>query len=81
MLEIGDTLTIDHEIIGADSRLLFNKNDKVIISKIYTRKAHYSRNCPDIWIPEKIWGIKLVDVYGIWLVSTFKELKNETSIS
>ena len=77
MIEIGDTLTIDHQIIGCDGRIIFEPDDKVVVRDLWIQKAHWLRTCPDIWIPDKLLGVMLVDFYGIWKPEAFKELKND----
>lgn len=76
MIEIGDTLTIDHEIIGNDGRIIFEENQKVRVRDTWIVEGRWSRLCPDIWIEAKLRGIFIEGVYGIWLIRAFKELKN-----
>ncbi len=75
MIEMGDTLTINHEIFKESSEIVFEGGEKVIIRDVWIEEAHYSRLYPNIWIPEKLKGIMLVGYYCIWKPETFKELK------
>lgn len=75
MIEMGDMLTVDdHEIFQENGKIVFEGGESVIVRDVWVEEAHYSRLCPDIWIPEKLKGIMLVGYYGIWKPETFKEL-------
>lgn len=78
MVKSGDILTINSEVIGIDGRIKFESGDKVVVRETWIEKAHYSKLSSDIWIPEKLKGVMLVDIYGIWKPSLFKELNNES---
>ena len=75
-LEIGDELTIAHDIITIGGQILFEKNQKVIIRDIWKTEGHWS-NLGSYWIDAKTHGIKLEDHYGIMNLRAFKELQNE----
>lgn len=75
-LEIGDELTIACEIIGASGCIFFEKDQKVIIREIVKEEGHWTKGFGP-WIPERIWGIKVEDEYGIMSLKSFKETKDE----
>ena len=77
MAEIGDTLTVNCEIIGIDGRIWFEKGDKVTIRGFWKEPAHYSNLYPSVWIPEKLKAVKLDEQRGLWLPRMFEELNNE----
>lgn len=77
MVEVGDKLTIDHEVFDIGGNIIFEANQEVVVSKLWVSEGRWSNLCPDIWIPEKLNGVYLVDEYGIWLPSLFKELKTK----
>ena len=81
MIKIGDILTVDREIIGNDGKIIFEENQKVEVRDVWVENGRWSNLCPDIWIKEKINGIMLVNVYGIWFPTMFKELKKETILN
>jgi hypothetical protein len=73
MIKVGDTLTIEKEIIAINGAIVLEKDEKVIVSELMIKEAHWSRLCPDIWIPEDLIGIMLENKYGIYSPQTFKE--------
>jgi hypothetical protein len=75
-IEVGTELTIDHQIISSSGAIAFNKGHKVTVRDVVKIAGNWSYHLPDIWIPEKILGVKLEDEYGIWFLSAFTETKN-----
>jgi hypothetical protein len=73
-INVGDELTIDHEIINDAGQISFTKGQKVIIREIWKDEGHWS-NVYDMWIETKIHGVKLEDHYGIMFLNCFKETK------
>ena len=73
MIKKGETLTIANQIIGESGLIRFEADQKVVVREVLIDEGHYSRACPDIWIPEKVTAVKLEGEYGIWLPRTFKE--------
>ena len=69
-------LTIDHDIITHSGLVKFNSGQKVQIREIMKRDGYYGKSS-GTWYPEKITGVKLVGVYGIWLPQCFKETINK----
>ncbi len=76
MVNIGDILTVDHEIINICGEILLAENQKVEVRDLFINDGHWSRLCPDIWIPPKLLGVIIVGEYGIFLPQVFKELKD-----
>ena len=74
MAEIGDVLTLNREIIGADGSIVFEKGDKVTVRGFWKEPARWSSQYPTTWIPEKIKMIKLEERRGLWRPEIFKEL-------
>lgn len=75
-MEIGDELTIDHNIIDSGGCILFTEGQKVIIREVWKDEAKWS-NFYNMWMPEKTHGFKLVDHGGLWLVDCFEETKEK----
>jgi len=73
----GDVLTIDSDIIDINAKILHRKGDKVTIENLIVSEGFYSHLCPDMWIPEKINGVKLVGIYGHWNTSAFVEFQKK----
>jgi hypothetical protein len=72
--KVGDTLTINGEIITLGGHILFEKGEKVVVRDVEIEKGHYSRICPDIFYPDRLVWIKLEGHYGLWQPDTFEEL-------
>ena len=73
-MNIGDELTIEHEIIDSSGGILFSKGEKVIISYIDRDISHWSM-LRGGYTPEKICGVKLEGHYGTWFLNCFEETK------
>lgn len=71
----GDTVTFESDLIDNCGNLSHKKGDKAVIREVEIRKGYWSRLCPDIWVPEKATGIKLVGIYGLWSLRAFEETK------
>ena len=74
-MNIGDELTIAHDIINESGQITFKKGQKVIVREVWKDDPHWS-NVFNMWIPEKIHGVKLTNHYGIMFLSCFEETKN-----
>ena len=48
---LREQLTIDGQIISTSGMIMFEKGDKVTVTHVEMSKGHWSRLCPDIWIP------------------------------
>ena len=77
MIEMGDMLTVNHEIFRQSGEIVFEGGEKVMVRDVWVEEGRYSNLCPDIWIPEKLKGVMLVGYYGIWKPETFKELETD----
>lgn len=75
MVEIGNILTIDHEIIDNNGRIIFEENQKVKVRDTWIMEGQWSKLYLSIWIEPELRGIYIEGVYGIWFPSAFKELK------
>ena len=75
-MNIGDQLTIAHDLITEGGQITFKKGQKVIINSIEKDDAKWS-NMYGMWMPERIWGIKLEGHYGIYFLNAFKETQNK----
>jgi len=75
MMKTGDIVTIAFDVIRQDGVMLFNAGEKVKVREASVDEGHYSKLCPDLWIPERLTGVLLEDYYGFWSPSTFCEWK------
>jgi len=75
--EVGDTLTVNCEIITIGGQIVLERGEKVVISDVVIEAGHYSRLCPDIFYPDRLVWIKLEGHYGLWQPDTFEELCNQ----
>ena len=75
MTDVGDILTVNSEVIAEDGSIVFKDGQTVEVRELWVEEAHYSRLYPDIWVPEKLKGVKLVGQRGIWFTRMFKEFK------
>ena len=75
-MNVGEELTIDHDIINDSGQITFTKGQKVIIREIWKDDGHWTKGFGH-WVDTKIHGVKLEDHYGIMFLSCFKETKNE----
>lgn len=73
-INIGDILTVAHEIIDITGGIILSENQKVVVRDLLKTEAHWSKICPDIWVEEEVHAVYLEDTYGIWKLTTFKEL-------
>lgn len=79
-IKIGSILTLNCELITETGKILFSKGDKVEVEKILIKEGRWSRLCPDIYYPEEITGIVLVNhPLTEWTLSIFEEtaIKNK----
>ena len=74
-MKAGDIVTVAFDVIRQDGVILFNAGEKVKIREVSIDEGHYSKLCPDLWIPEKLTGVLLEDYRGFWRASTFCEWK------
>lgn len=73
--EVGDQLTIRGEIISQSGYSIFNPGDKVTIQDIPIHKGYWSRLCPDIWVPDTVMCVKLMEEDGNWKLGAFVEFQ------
>ena len=73
MIKAGDTVTIMHECVTHGGLLIHEANDQLTVLGVDTEPAHYSRLCPDIWIPERVTSVLLVGVSGHYSPESFYE--------
>lgn len=71
----GTTLTINGDIFGIGGWTIFENNQKVKIKEVLKTPSKWS-NAFNMYMPERIDGIKLVGYYGIWFLNTFNETKH-----
>lgn len=76
IIEEGDTLTVNCDIIDIGGNLILGNGDKVVVRETVIEKGHYSRLCPDIWYNDRLVWVKLEGHYGLWQPDTFVELQN-----
>lgn len=76
IIEEGDTLTVNCDIIDIGGNMILSKGEKVVVSETVIEKGHYSRLCPDIWYNDRLVWVKLEGHYGLWQPGTFVELQN-----
>lgn len=74
-LNVGDTLTVDHDIIDISGNIILGKNQKVVVKEINKTPPKFS-SVFYVYMPERINSVKLEDYCGVWILSTFKETKN-----
>lgn len=71
-MEIGDVLTVKSEVFTIGGQVLLREGQKVEVREIRKIGGYFGRIC-EYWIDEKILGVKLVGIYGIWGLSTFNQ--------
>lgn len=74
-IKVGMELTIDGHIFDIGGNSIFNKDEKVKVRQVLKEAGKWSTFF-NVWIPERITGIKLKGKYGIWFLNTFKETKH-----
>jgi len=62
-----------HDSIYHSGRLLHEANQRFTVLGVETQAAHYSRLCPDIWIPEQLTSVLLVGESGLYQPESFYE--------
>lgn len=75
ILNIGDTLTVDHDVVDKNGKIILSENQKVIINEINKIPSRFSPVF-NIFLPERINSVRLKDQKGAWILSTFKETKD-----
>ena len=73
MIKAGDTVTIMHDCVTHGGNLIHSANDQLTVLGVETEPAHYSRLCPDIWIPERVTSVLLVGADGHYQMTSFYE--------
>ena len=73
MMKAGDILTIMHDCATHGGLLIHEEGDKVTVLGVNTEAGHYSRLCPDIWIPEQVTSVLLVGFHGLYYPTSFYE--------
>lgn len=71
----GIQLTVDGEIFGIGGWIIFEKDQKVKVKEVLREPGKWS-NFFNMWIPDKVTGVKIKGHYGIWFLNTFKETKH-----
>jgi len=72
-MKAGDTVTIKHDCVTHGGNCIHEANDKLSVLGVETEAAHYSRLCPDIWIPERVNSVLLVGFSGHYSPESFYE--------
>jgi len=78
-IEPGDKLISKVDIINIAGGVIISKGQEVTIRQVLTTPAHWSKICPDIWVPEKIDAIRLKGIYGDWQLGVFDPLTPSTN--
>ena len=73
MIKAGDTVTLVHDCISHGGQVIHEANDRRTVLAVETKEGHYSRLCPDIWIPERVTSVLLVGFDGWYIVDSFYE--------
>ena len=73
MMKTGDTVTIMHDSFYHSGKLLHKENQQFTVLGVDTEPGHYSKLCPDIWIPERVKAILLVGESGHYQPDSFYE--------
>jgi len=73
MIKVGNIVTFMHDSFYHSGKILHEANDKVTVLAVETEAGYYSRQCPDIWIPERISGVLLVGFSGYYQPESFYE--------
>lgn len=73
MIKAGDTVTIVHDCISHGGQVIHQANDRLTVLDVAVEEGHYSKLCPDIWIPEKVTSVLLVGVGGWYYPESFYE--------
>lgn len=77
VLTVGNTLTVDHDVINDCGEIVLSSGQKVRIKEVDITPSKWS-NCFNMFMPERINWIVLEDIYGLWFLSVFTETKNYT---
>lgn len=75
-LKAGDQLTVKNDIIDISGNIIHDKGSKVTVRDVQSTPGHWSRICPDIYNPEKIYSVRLIGHYGHYNLGTFLETNN-----
>ena len=62
-----------HNSFYSNGEVLHKTNDKATVLGVDTEPAHYSKLCPDIWIPERLKSVLLVGFRGHYIPTSFYE--------
>lgn len=73
MIKAGDTVTMMHDSFYHSGKPLHEEGQQFTVLGVETEAGHYSRLCPDIWIPDRVTGILLVGEYGWYSADSFYE--------
>ena len=66
-------LTVNMRVISESGEIKFEPDQEVEAERIEKSVAYYGRNS-GTYYPEKVIGVKLKGIYGIWFPQMFKEL-------
>lgn len=72
-MKTGDILTIKHDCISHSGKLIHEAGQQVIVLDVDVEGGHYSHVCPDIWIPERLKSVRLVNIYDYYAPDSFYE--------
>ena len=73
MIKEGDILTMMHDSVTIGGNVLHHEGDKVTVLGVNIEAGHYSRLCPDIWIPDEVTSVLLVGFVGLYIPTSFYE--------
>jgi len=78
MIKVGDKVTLSRDIVNEETgEILMEMGDEREVRELVVEKAHYHTLYAEKWIEERINGIKLEGIYGIWSLKYFEELNVE----
>jgi len=72
-MKAGDTVTIIHNSFYHSGKLLHEANQQFTVLAVETEEGHYSKLCPNIWVPERVSALLLVGVSGYYQPDSFYE--------
>lgn len=72
----GDEVTFNCELISIGGQILHTKGEKATVSKTTIREGHWYRPLPDIWVPDELMDVSIVEDRGVcFLPDTFEEFE------
>ena len=73
---IGTTVTFKCDVVSFGGHLLHFKDEKVVITDVDYIEGHWSRACPDIYVPAHISTFKIENSGGCYTPNSFIEYKD-----